>query len=601
MQRRDLLHLAGVLILVATYLLLPSPAAAAQPVLMSLPGQNGIAPCGKHANTTLPEKANPQLTFCLGVNAPFAVVGFGSPGEVQNFTTSQTNPGILEFSNAQNGPFVESITIRVVISADGSGQSDPFWIRGAKLGESVFSACASRCIINPTDIAVVNVASMEFEPMDSPLDANPNAGGGLRIFPDKTSPNDTVNRRAVRVKATISMPIAGVQVYFKAFDVDDPSTDDSIVDPTGPAGNDNRGAQNLDTVVSAPTDANGTAEIILNTTVQPGDNYRIAAACTDYDLQPLHGQGTDVLDGGGAALPTDHANVTPMITVWRRVHIEVDSMGSISGNNVTGTVRGARSDTSTNITTLFMHGGITDSIRFAQGRIVLPGLGSFPLTGVSDKTVSIPGIFTSKQVKGKAFTLFDDDDLSDDDGALSDGDQGEYVPTPDTNLLQDSDNPAQNVFAAAYVKPIYDLSGSRNDVPFVANTPEPGGASDLIPTYRFDAQQTEADPGFWTVYLLGAYQYTIGMDNDPDGEGGPIGIVDDINGVGASVFNELFTSHEGFNPTPIVNPAATAAHEIGHLFGGQHTDGGLMKQSRDRTEITFSPTTLNVIRSLAHP
>jgi len=37
--------------------------------------------------------------------------------------------------------------------------------------------------------------------INSPLDANPNAGGGLRIFPDKQTPEDTVARNTVRVKA----------------------------------------------------------------------------------------------------------------------------------------------------------------------------------------------------------------------------------------------------------------------------------------------------------------------------------------------------------------------------------------------------------------
>jgi hypothetical protein len=77
-------------------------------------------------------------------------------------------------------------------------------------------------------------------------------------------------------------------------------------------------------------------------------------------------------------------------------------------------------------------------------------------------------------------------------------------------------------------------------------------------------------------------------------------IVDNLNGQGANVFNEVLRSQE-ISITAVVNNAATTAHEIGHLFNGLHGDGGLMAQSINRTSITFDAITLNTIRSIAHP
>jgi len=79
-----------------------------------------------------------------------------------------------------------------------------------------------------------------------------------------------------------------------------------------------------------------------------------------------------------------------------------------------------------------------------------------------------------------------------------------------------------------------------------------------------------------------------------------LGIVDNINGQGANVFNEVLRSPE-IAITAVVNNAATTGHEIGHLFNGLHGDGGLMAQSTSRTSITFSDITLNSIRSINHP
>ena len=123
-------------------------------------------------------------------------------------------------------------------------------------------------------------------------------------------------------------------------------------------------------------------------------------------------------------------------------------------------------------------------------------------------------------------------------------------------------------------------------------------------TYDFDSIGTEADNNFWTAYLLGAYQCDAQGDMDPGSEVGndfsAFAATDDFNGQGSSMFWEMFSENgDTFAATEM---RWSVGHEIGHLFFGDHTDGGLMAtlDSPQRSHF-FSPITLNRIRSVAHP
>lgn len=90
-------------------------------------------------------------------------------------------------------------------------------------------------------------------------------------------------------KAALTSFGSGQTIYFKSFDLDDPSTDAAPVDSNGAAGNDNRGgigtAQQYGILsvvggngttnsVSAKTDANGIVSVDLMVTMQPGEAYQ---------------------------------------------------------------------------------------------------------------------------------------------------------------------------------------------------------------------------------------------------------------------------------------------------------------------------------------
>jgi len=592
----------------ALYLLASSPVAAQQYKMVPLSDKSGIqVDRMTQSSTATLTKATvtADLSACLGSLGGFAILGFsGPPNTTVVFKVTQTASGILGFSNSSTGPFTDTIDILVPLDATGNGESDPFYLKGVGLGQTVVSICSDqlRCVWNQVSSIVVNVAGVEWEAVNGPLDNNPNAGGGLRMFPGKATATDT-DKTTVMIKVALSSEFAGKEVYVKAFDVDDPSTDNTVVDRDGSGGVDNNGTTpsiNQTTGIgigTGVTGSDGVARFTFQVSKQPGDNFRIAGACILGDRDGLTVNGVGVKDGLGQALPTDRAKISPILTVWRRVHIEVDSMGAISGNEVTGVIKRASKNTSFSFdaTNLFIQGGLTDGGRFELGsRIVIDGV-SYPVAEGDKKSVTVAGTIDPKLVKGKSFVLYDDDDIGDNNDSMVDGDQGEQVPTPDTSMLQDSDDPTKNIFAAAYVRPIYDLTGNQNDVPFVANMPD--DSSSFLPIYRFQAQQPDTELSYWTVYLLGAYQPAIAHDNDPV-EDAYLGEVDSIRGVGANVFSELLTDHEGL-VTQTSSPAVVAAHEIGHLFGGQHTDGGIM--TTGNSDLTFSPTTLNAIRMTNRP
>lgn len=552
---------------------------------------------GGGASPDFIDQAN--FTLCLDDVTGFVIeVYFGPPNSVVAFDVTHSVAGVIGISLSETGPFAQSVTLPVALDANGNGVSAPIFVQGATVGETVLTGCSMQvgCIFNPQTLAVGNVASLLLEAIDSALDDNPNTGGGQRIFPDKQAADDTVDRRRVRVRATLSSPSPDMPIFFRTFDVDDPSSDAVPVDPNGADGNDNRGTPQAGTLsaVAAQTDASGAAQVELTVTMQPGDNFRIAAACNSTALGGVVVNGTDLRDGGGNTLPTQRANVTDMLTVWRRAHIEMDSMGLVTGNRVTGTITRARSNATTHTTQLSVRQRLEDS-RFQGGLITIAGLGGFPVNDNTRGTITISTAFIPQGavLAGRTYVLVDDDDFNGDDLNLLDGDDGENVTAPDTSLVQDSDDPGENVFAPAYVRPIYDIGDNNDLVPFVLNVAKDTAAA-RIATYDFDTVGTEADPAFWTVYLLGAYQYIRKEDADPDAEflTSTLGVVDAINGRGASVYNEVVRE----TPVSGVN-AITTAHEIGHLFNGQHTDGGLMTP----TSTTFSDVTLDQIRSLSHP
>ncbi|GBC99526.1 hypothetical protein HRbin17_02051 [bacterium HR17] len=200
-----------------------------------------------------------------------------------------------------------------------------------------------------------------------------------RIFPDRQSPNDPhqSTRRQVLLKIQIDPPLKDKQVWLRSFDVDDPSSPhdqydpNAIIDPKDSANldlpndsdeGDNRGTPKtgrfigaVDTpvvfiderTVNVLTGEGGIAKIIFEVTMQPGDNFRIAATVDQNQLVSLAPR-KRVRDGSIWFVRKDtqgkvtkwvgkvnddttrpaKTKASPVLTVWRRLWVEVDSMGS---------------------------------------------------------------------------------------------------------------------------------------------------------------------------------------------------------------------------------------------------------------------------------
>ncbi|MEW6737555.1 MAG: hypothetical protein AB1489_40105, partial [Acidobacteriota bacterium] len=192
-------------------------------------------------------------------------------------------------------------------------------------------------------IVINQIVSVEYEQLSGPLDNNPTAnGGGKRIFPDADSVADQANRD---VWITVKTSNPNTPIFLKSFDVDDSSnlftTDDTV------PGNDNLGpivrgiigdtvpgeGQLAQTTVTTTDDGTGKgiAQVKFTVTMQPGDNFRVVASTDQALFNNLSIQGQQIMDsrtGTPQPVPTSNSDVvsSPLLTVWRYVHLEVDSM-----------------------------------------------------------------------------------------------------------------------------------------------------------------------------------------------------------------------------------------------------------------------------------
>lgn len=193
-----------------------------------------------------------------------------------------------------------------------------------------------------------------YPPLEDNVDPFDGKVQGKRIFPGKKTPNDT-RRNKVKLVADAGQP--HTLIYVKVFDVDDPTPvsfdkdngGHAIIDPdddtTEGIGNDNRD-DHLNTpktgfftrsgadTTSAYTDSRGIAEFEFNVGMQPGNNYRAVGAALDETLYAsVQVDDPDSEDSAATYLGPDEDKETPtdipsspLLTVWRKLHLEIDSM-----------------------------------------------------------------------------------------------------------------------------------------------------------------------------------------------------------------------------------------------------------------------------------
>jgi hypothetical protein len=171
-------------------------------------------------------------------------------------------------------------------------------------------------------------------------------GGPRKLYPDAPAPGESA-RAKVDFLVTVEPKLAGIPVAKRWYDVDDPSDHDG---PTHVNETDNRSyppsspPDAWGPITTHPTDANGELRRTFNISgwIQPGNNWRYAAGGHQDELERLKPVAADEAgrlfydkDGDGKYWGnplwdegTGQFGVTPRLTVWRKLHVEVDSMGA---------------------------------------------------------------------------------------------------------------------------------------------------------------------------------------------------------------------------------------------------------------------------------
>jgi hypothetical protein len=429
------------------------------------------------------------------------------------------------------------------------------------------------------DFTVVVISSLEFERInadDIALDNNPGTNGihtpeeGLRIYPDKNLPGENTDRSTLRVKATVSPgSVPNLKVYFSSFDLDDPSDDAAPIDSNAANGNDNNGAVNSSKSGELSNPASGGscsgASISANvskiectlsgtattanfkTTMNPGDNFAIAASVVEEYRTQIHintSAGANLINNANQVIPisgeANSSNVqgirTKMLTAWRKLHIEVDSMGSIgTGNNLTGMITNTVVIPGSNGTAVANVNIALEPERFSLFGRLFDGTNYYLVQSNTANTVTL--VNTGKTAltinANTNFTLYDDDDYNADDTTINIGQITRYEVNGDNNeqfvQLPDSlkylsagdgvhtNGTLRNIYSSAYIMPEYVWAGIFNQTNLGLNLNIESGvnAANYLAVLNANRGSSGFESNeFWVAYILFAYQGPVLEDFD---------------------------------------------------------------------------------------
>lgn len=241
-------------------------------------------------------------------------------------------------------------SIRVRATAQGSTASlESDWYDNVALVEVVgVELCrddlTSTCSDWTTPHADIGTANPAVGSLPNQVPVQYREGGGKRIFAEKEHLWEEVTTQ-VKVRAKIepvlppdqrfTMAQLTVPVHFKSFDVDDPTpcTPTSCAPDNGDTGtvNDNRGDPKAGTITDPEEEvAPGTeySWTFFKPTTSPGDNYRVVASTSATWLNSSNYVYAEPASTTGQMNIPEGANspVSPMLTVWRTLNLELDSM-----------------------------------------------------------------------------------------------------------------------------------------------------------------------------------------------------------------------------------------------------------------------------------
>gem|GEM_PF-5812613 len=464
---------------------------------------------------------------------------------------------------------------------------------------------------------------------------------GTRIFPGKKDPSDQIRNK---VTLKVDVGIEDIEVFVKAFDVDDPTPTGedpgSLIDPNDQAG-EGKGDDNRDDGIGTPktgkftmsgsatankkTNAEGIAEFEFEVGMQPGNNYRVAVSVQNVDGYSNE-QVTDPSGDGYLGPREDQASVaaSPLLTVWRKLNLEMDSMQMWEGDkphpdrNMNAGIAWQEDDPSN--PRLWSELLVTVEIPlgedfYAGGRVKSGGV-ELDIMGNTITSITVkhpngtePLTQTQKDAFLGVFEMFDDDD-----SGLS-GD-----PLPRLDLIDDE---VKSKFRPAYIE-VEEVDESLNPnrtIPFSPNNNIYNPDTALDDSQDLTGSDVES---YWYHMVITAYQPTLttppnfqgnNYDLDPNTEEpfllGATGISLlglEINNHFSVMFVETIRDSNGgraelpnFEQILQSEISRITAHEIGHPPGGydvdsDHTEGGLMGDGAEEANYFF-PITISRFRS----
>lgn len=332
---------------------------------------------------------------------------------------------------------------------------------------------------------------------------------------------------------------------------------------------------------------------------------------------------------------------SPMLTVWRKLHVEVDSMGPVdwsaanseTSNAQSGTVQRPPTFNSSNnravVDIADLHPDFEETDQHKVGKMIINGYGVFTTiateTSWGDDQVTIINAPASiVNANGATYLLHDDDVGSDPNGKPPfimvgfDAPPVTLPKVPDTGLMA-------QVFRNAYVDvaPL-DMQYYDANTAFDRNVATNGEAVGSGNENRDLTSSAE----FWAVHVTSAFQGYVAKDGDPDGEQAASGLQYGLTGdppftfgrrAGSLVFLETIRDDKrGNSANMAILERYTAVHETGHQFLLEHADDRsppgdqqdpsgdfIMTDVLDQTgmapNIAFSPVSLKKIRSIEYP
>lgn len=171
--------------------------------------------------------------------------------------------------------------------------------------------------------------------------------------------------------------------------------------------------------------------------------------------------------------------------------------------------------------------------------------------------------------------------------------------------------------AEAYVKVLFDVGDSNDNVPFQLNIPTAGTVMTEGVTHQqfYDiiaANWTSRSfnaTNFWVAYLLGAFQESVGTDHDPGSEDTIVGGTPRRQGFtqpGGGCFIFIESNADAARDIPVVTRAVyeqdTVVHEIGHAVGARFTHPVTGADSDPVGAYSrYTPVYINSIRSSEKP